>query len=753
VAYSSTKQCYDWDLDRIGFIQTHANVAELIAANLTSLSPSSMSVLQILSCFGIQTDMSLLQVLSNFQEGMISLDDFDERGILDRAGPIVQFTHDLILQAVYEGMSDDKRRSLHLELGEYLGANASELSSMEPLTSVTTHQTAFFAGRELTSSLVSLACDQIDFCGVEFIKDPDQKVKYAQWNLVASQKMGHESNFCAALYYSTKGISFLGKECWQVNFWLCATLHEVAVMAAFALGDFENIAQYSNEFIEHVPFEETLGVQLIALKALVLSNKLDEVIMRVFGILAQKRIDMPSSPTEEVVRNVMTNTDKIATQYSIEQIIHQCDRFSDESVHGTIKICKHFFDFFFYAGSYIFPLLLCETVKYSLQNGVCHESASAFAAYGGMKIIYEYDFVSGRKWADISRAIIKNYQTEKNAKISHSYIGHRALATLYNLVDIWFIPLREIASKLLCVSEEALKLGIADDAIYLLAEVWSMRLYCGEKLSIVSQSALHRLQLIVKKYSLNFAQWVVCDCILLMELTGKDEDYFSVFDDSIRSLDDIQNENVQVPLLIYRIRICKLMCSYWKGEYIAAEEQAHDVSLGTFFKTDPKTFMYHTFFGGLVSFQLYRTLGGNDRLNKGREMLDQMRKWAHVAPLENKRLLLEAEHAASINSDDARQLFEASIKSAQDHGNIHELALAFELFGNYYEERSQDSNAKREDSNEDSNQCYERAFFYYTQWGATKVAQRLSDIHNLSPAVVANVASQVENLKHARQGD
>ena len=241
-------------------------------------------------------------------------------------------------------MSEKSRRSLHLELGEYLGANTSELSSMEPLTkSVTAHQKPFFAGSQLTSSLVTLACDQIDNVKVDFIEDLHQQVKYAQWNLIAAQKVGHESNFCAALYYIDKGISFLGKERWQVDLWLCASLHEGAVMAAFALGEIEKIVQYSNEFIAHVPFEETLGVQLIALKSLVLLNKLDEVIMRVFGILAQKRIIMPSSPTEEVVMNAMANVDEIASQFSIHEITNQCEKFTDETVHGIIKICKNFF--------------------------------------------------------------------------------------------------------------------------------------------------------------------------------------------------------------------------------------------------------------------------------------------------------------------------------------------------------------------------------------------------------------------------
>ena len=239
--------------------------------------------------------------------------------------------------------------------------------------------------------------------------------------------------------------------------------------------------------------------------------------------------------------------------------------------------------------------------------------------------------------------------------------------------------------------------------------------------------------------SQSLARWVVCDCILLMELTGKDEDYFSVFDDSIQNLDDIHCE---VPFMLYRIQICKMMYYFWKGDYVAAEEQAH-TSLGNFFKLDPKTYIYHTFFSGLISFQLYRTLGGDKRLKNGKEMLDRMKTWADAALLENKRLLLEAEYAALTNneSNDAEQLYKSSIKTAQDHLNIHELALAYELFGNYHTERSRG----------DSNGCFEKAFVYYTQWGATKVAQRVSEQHDLNMAFVDDFLLQVQNAKHARQ--
>eukprot|EP00581_Thalassiosira_minuscula_P013902 CAMPEP_0183713508 /NCGR_PEP_ID=MMETSP0737-20130205/8330_1 /TAXON_ID=385413 /ORGANISM="Thalassiosira miniscula, Strain CCMP1093" /LENGTH=677 /DNA_ID=CAMNT_0025942297 /DNA_START=84 /DNA_END=2114 /DNA_ORIENTATION=+ len=99
IAYNTRKYRYCWDIDRVDFIRTGDNVAEFISNNLSSLTLESQFVLKVLSCFGIQTDISLLEVLEQFQKGMIaSLKDFFDKGILDQAGPILIFTHDLIQQ-------------------------------------------------------------------------------------------------------------------------------------------------------------------------------------------------------------------------------------------------------------------------------------------------------------------------------------------------------------------------------------------------------------------------------------------------------------------------------------------------------------------------------------------------------------------------------------------------------------------------------------------------------------------------------
>ena len=78
--------------------------------------------------------------------------------------------------------------------------------------------------------------------------------------------------------------------------------------------------------------------------------------------------------------------------------------------------------------------------------------------------------------------------------------------------------------------------------------------------------------------------------------------------------------------------------------------------------------------------------------------------------VEHYHVLLKAEHAASIhNHDEAKQLYEASIKAAKDYGDIHELGLSLELYGDYYSSLGLTADARL---------CYKNAYMYYTQWGA-----------------------------------
>lgn len=105
--------------------------------------------------------------------------------------------------------------------------------------------------------------------------------------------------------------------------------------------------------------------------------------------------------------------------------------------------------------------------------------------------------------------------------------------------------------------------------------------------------------------------------------------------------------------------------------------------------------------------------------------MDELEKWTKNAKhvFENKWLLLKAEYHSSVGElDQALQYYQNSIKAGQDHGNVHEMAMAFELLGDYCKGRGHPTNSKR---------CYTKAYQCYISWGAKAVASRLAQTHDI----------------------
>mmetsp|Transcript_38056 Transcript_38056/g.66749 ORF Transcript_38056/g.66749 Transcript_38056/m.66749 type:complete len:344 (-) Transcript_38056:35-1066(-) len=320
----------------------------------------------------------------------------------------------------------------------------------------------------------------------------------------------------------------------------------------------------------------------------------------------------------------------------------------------------------------------------------------------------------------------------------------------YLMIDIWFLPPRVISQKLLQNHQNATRKGSIDAAMLALQTGWRLKLLGGEQLSLIYKSSEDRLRLMTK-HSPYAAKLALLDNMLLMELTGKFGDYFSAFEGSICNMNDLQDvakltKDLQ---LLQSSHVFNVLIEYWRGNYTGAEESSRLASMMVPVSKMPTIYLiYHTFFRGLILFRLYRMYGDEQRLKDGKEMIDRFEEWALVsmAVFENKWLLLKAEYSASTDEfDQALQMYEGSIKSAQNHGNIHELALAHELLGNYCSGRGFMTTT--------SNACFEKAYMYYAQWGATAIAEKIFLTHNLEMDSAAKQELHLQNQKHSRQWD
>ncbi len=72
---------------------------------------------------------------------------------------------------------------------------------------------------------------------------------------------------------------------------------------------------------------------------------------------------------------------------------------------------------------------------------------------------------------------------------------------------------------------------------------------------------------------------------------------------------------------------------------------------------------------------MFRDGGGEEHLDEGKKVLDKMKAWSKCSDtnFNNKLLLLEAEyHASMCDIKAAKVAFEASVRSARDHGLVQE---------------------------------------------------------------------------------
>ena len=131
----------------------------------------------------------------------------------------------------------------------------------------------------------------------------------------------------------------------------------------------------------------------------------------------------------------------------------------------------------------------------------------------------------------------------------------------------------------------------------------------------------------------------------------------------------------------------------------------------------------------------------------GREIVKTFTAWADnsMEVFGNKWFLLRVLYSASIEkkyNDSTIELYEALIKMARDHGLVHEMAIAFELLGDYLVLHGQALESKKN---------FEKSYTCYSQWGAVAIADRLLRDHDLDITTLADDNLHIGTNKHSRQ--
>ncbi|KAL7532255.1 hypothetical protein ACHAXR_009447, partial [Thalassiosira sp. AJA248-18] len=98
---------WKWDCETIDFQMISDGVAKLLTSTFNLLPVPLMETLKVVSCFGNQIDNTTIELINSGHQ-VLPFDMQNElplavkEGILEKAGPLYAFAHDLIHQAIYD---------------------------------------------------------------------------------------------------------------------------------------------------------------------------------------------------------------------------------------------------------------------------------------------------------------------------------------------------------------------------------------------------------------------------------------------------------------------------------------------------------------------------------------------------------------------------------------------------------------------------------------------------------------------------
>ena len=153
---------WDWKLEEIEALKVTDNVVEFMLAKIQGLPEETQKILQYASCIGNRFRVDILMITSEQSADAIGKALFpalEQELILsvrlgykrmeamrdDNLAAVLskdityQFVHDRIQQAVYQGISQEKKPKMHLSIARLLLKNESDATKSERLFEITDH--------------------------------------------------------------------------------------------------------------------------------------------------------------------------------------------------------------------------------------------------------------------------------------------------------------------------------------------------------------------------------------------------------------------------------------------------------------------------------------------------------------------------------------------------------------------------------------------------------------------------------------
>ncbi len=711
--FDSDKGTWQWDMARIRQQAITDNVVDLLTAKIRRLPPETQETLKLAACLGSRFELRLLAMLREqgqrpvlddlwpairaellwiSDNTFIYLEESSHPGDENMPGPICQFAHDRIRQAVYYLLPEEDRRAIHWRVGHLLLEQTPE------------------AERE---SQIFLITDQLNM-GLGAPLDDEARQKVARLNLWAGRRAMNGAAYKAAFNYLHLGMELLGRQGWQQAYRLSLELYTEAARAAFLGGDFaqsEKLTQTVFGRAENVVDKVAAGE--IQIQSQVAANHPREAIGIALKLLRDLGWNLPEHPRKWHIYYHGWLTWWSRQGHKIEHLDRLPSMRGDKNL-AALCLLTSVFPAVYITRPELLPLVICLQTRLCLRHGNTPKSPFVYATHGLYLCGLTGKINLGYRFGQLALHLLD--------KVENRAVKAKTVEAVNTHVRHW----REPARKTLRPLQEAYQFGLShgdlEFAAYAAYNYCSHAFLCGQELNQVEQELSAYSQAVRElKHStaLHYKQ-ILHQTVL--NLLGRS-------DNPLVLAGPVYDEKQMLPVhqavedhaALARLFTHKLMLGVMFGDFAAALENAGQIR--PHLQTLRSFLLYpaYFFYLGLAVAGVFNAALRAEKIHlrgKLRRYLALLKHWAGHAPdnHRHKYLLLQAEYfrlAGRITR--AAEYYEQAMDLARNHDYLQEAALAGELAGKFYLEHNKFRLARA---------FLNEAYYLYATWGATaKMAQ------------------------------
>lgn len=709
--FNLRQQRWEWNLQQIKDKAITDNVVDLMLGKMTQLPADTQSLIQLAACVGSRFDLELLARVAEqpfiqmtrtlwpaLRDGLLIQDGGDwrlgfvqqdiqhlaiksrEDHVLSQSSPLsprCRFLHDRMLQAAYESMPLAKRQLTHLRVGRLLLKYYKEqLSDEECFTIVEqlNHAQGLITDAEEKKTLVTLNC-----------RAAAQAWKASVWE--------------AAARFSQIGKNHLPDNSWEINYKETVELYQLSAESEYLCGNVDTSDQIYEELFRHVDD--------LTFKANICAQRMVHDIGRgnfknaiEFGQIGLTFLNLEIPTQDNILIAIDTEKAGLVAHSSNGLIeVKKLPEMKDEKLLIALRI---------YTNIVTSASLIGERPlrDYSIIKGCNLILASGISDLAAIHLTF-YGMYLRQNW-DLELAF---KQGEQARTLTERYNPCREIANCLNVLGsiIWYLkaPYKEAIELNRLSTSYGFENGEIARAVISQCIALTTESSMGEKLQNLLQQTDNALE-IVKKRAIFFPAIRALNLYAKALLSGTSQ-CKNILEENL--FDAETQKKVNMSSHFFLITHYKSLLAFWYGD----EKSALDYALKAQTRSEsmaPQSYSVdHLFFLGLLLLR-HNSTNNKEPIYEKTELQLKMLSDVCESNFSHKYLLILAEKSrnSGANTDDTSALYQLAIKSAQEQGFIHFMALGFELFAEFWVGKKNNFLAEP---------LLQKALVLYREWGCT----------------------------------